>query len=345
MGEFARLAKEARENRAAGNFAAASALFTRLAEQLNSPANAYLEAALCAALGGDLAETARLFERFFWSAEKPNVANLNDLISLYHLTQRPERVAEAVTRLFPPLPDDHPRSGRKQRQAMFFALPKSAGTSVVQTLAETLRIRYVASGSDDTRVPGYSAAVLEPAILERLSGRDLLHQTHAMPWRENLEKMREYCYRKFIVHLRDPRDALLSYYYMAEKYELHRLRLLLMYPDYDRLPPIERMELLARKIYPNFLEWIIGWTAAADAAGGRAMVTSFERFKREPEPLLSELTRFLGGRELPLAPVRKTHFRKGKSGQKDDPLLPAELRERLYEQIPHELCRRFDWAL
>ncbi len=336
------LEETARRDRLDGRFVAAAAGYEQLARRLAKPSQAYLLAALSAALAGDLEETTRLFERFFETAERPSMANLNDLLSLYHQTGRQQRRAGAVERLFPASAADR---GRSRQQVMVFALPKSAGTSVVQTLAATLQVRHLASGLDDARTPGYSASVLDPLLMERLSGRTLLHQTHAMPWRENLQRVRDHAYPKLLVHLRDPRDALLSYYYMAEKYELHRLRLLLLCPDYDRLEPGERMAVLARHVYPRFLEWIIGWVAAADALGDRARVTSFETFKREPEAFFRELSLFVGGRERAPAPIRKTHFRRGRAGQTDDPLMPATLRQALFEQLPGELTRRFGWTL
>ena len=340
MPDLQSVEQAARRHRQEGHFAAAAAAYERLAGHLATPAQAYLQAALCAALDGSLGETARLFEQFFWSAERPSMANLNDLLSLYHQTGRQQRRDEAIRRLFP-----GPSGDRDRRQVLVFALPKSAGTSVVQTLADTLHVRHVASGSDDARTPGYSAPLLDAALLRRLSGRTLLHQTHAMPWGENLRLQQAHAYPRFVVHLRDPRDALLSYYYMAEKYELHRLRLLLLEPDYGHLEPGERMALLARRLYPRFLEWIIGWVAAADSAGERARVTSFETFKRDPETFFKALTRFVSGRELPPAPVRKTHFRKGRAGQTDDPLMPPAMRAELFEQLPAELTRRFGWTV
>jgi len=339
-----KIGEAARKAYTAGKYVAAAEGYEKLAVHLADPAKAYLRAALCAALSGNLGETIRLFEIYFWSKDSPSVADLNDLLNFYHQTGQRERVAEAVERRYPsPIGDQH--EAKLNRQAMVFALPKSAGTSVVQTLAETLGVRHVASGSDDLRAPGYSASVLEPELLRRLSGRQILHQTHAMPWQENMEQLRRHGYPKFIVHLRDPRDALLSYYYMAENYELHRLRLLMQCPDYDRFDLSARMRFLIRTVYPVFLEWIIGWVAAADALSDRATVTSFERFKEEPESFFKHLTFFLSGKNSPLAPIKKIHFRKGKSGQTDDPLLPPSIREELYQHIPTELSRRFGWKV
>ena len=338
------LQQAAKSARAEGRFTAAAGTYEELAGCLEDPSPALLRAALCAALSGSLNETARLFDSFFWAAKRPSFANLNDLLSLYHQTGQQERVAEAVDRLLLRQSDGQGQQ-RKRRQVMVFALPKSAGTSVVQTLASTIGVPHVASGSDDPRTPGYSAPLLEPRLLERLSERGLLHQTHALPWKENLEQIQQHSSSRIIVHLRDPRDALLSYYYMAEKYELHRLRLLLLYPDYDQLDPPARMELLSRTVYPVFLEWITGWVAAADIIGDKARVTTFESFKQDPETFFRQLTFFLSSRDLPLAPVKKTHFRKGQSGQTDDPLMPPEIREDLYGAIPVELARRFGWEI
>ncbi len=299
-------------------------------------------AALAAARAGDLPRTARLFEKYFWTAEKPKFAVLNDLLSLYHQTQQHERKARAVRRLIPPAAAS---VGEKvpNRQIMVLTLPKSAGTSVVQTLSATIGVPFVASGSDDARTPGYSAAVLEPALLAPLAGRAVLHQTHAMPWRENLQSLRRFCAPKLIVHLRDPRDALLSYYHMAESYPLHRLRLLLLRPDYDRLVPAARMALLAREVYPRFLEWMIGWVAVADALGRTATVTSFETFRGNPDGFFRHLTTFLTGKEQPAAKVRKVHFRNGAVGEIDESLMPSSMRAELHAMIPRELVRRFAW--
>lgn len=338
------LEQTAKKARARGNYRAATAEFEELARQSEDPSEAYLEAALCAALAGDLAETARLFGQRFQTSKSPSFATFNDFLNLCRQTGQEEAIEAALDRLFPRKPGAEEQAGRSH-QAMVFTLPKSAGTSVVQTLAATLRVGRVASGSDDARAPGYSASLLEPGLLQRLASEKLLHQTHAMPWRENLVQLRQHCFPKIVVHLRDPRDALLSYYYMAEKYELHRLRLLLMYPDYNRLDPPKRMQLLSRTVYFRFLEWITGWVAVADTLGEQqAMVTTFERFKGEPDAFFRDLSIFFSGKERPLARVRQTHFRRGNVGQTDDPLLPQSMRKSLYDYIPRELSRRFGWS-
>ena len=136
MSNQEKLRKAIRKNRSEGNYGAAASDYEQLAQCLDDPSEAYLGAALCSALSGNLNDTVRLFESFFWATESPSFANLNDLLSLYHRAGLQERSTKAINRLFPSPADNHGQP-ETRRQVMIF----TCNYSVLSAKARKVRSR------------------------------------------------------------------------------------------------------------------------------------------------------------------------------------------------------------
>jgi hypothetical protein len=288
---------------------------------------------------GDVANAASHIEAAFWQpGHKPKSYELNDLIRLYRLSDQTSKIPRALDVVL------GPRSERPgQRQFFVFALPKSAGSSICSSIADALGFGHIGSGFESPSMPYYAAALLGPELARRAGNHPLIHQTHAMPWPENLKILRETGQPKFLVNIRDPRAAVLSYYHMTENTNLHRMRMVLSVPDYNNLTRRERFDKVVDLVFPAFITWLTGWTKHVDESEGRGMIVTFERFKADAEGTVREACRFLTGDEKSPTTIHKTHYRKG-SNEAPDPLLPEARRAALFEHIPSALSQRFGWS-
>ena len=288
---------------------------------------------------GDVRNAASHIESAFWQpGYKPKAYQLNDLVRLYRLTGQTGKIPKALDVVLGPRVEPPAR-----RQFFVFALPKSAGSSICSSIADAIGFGHLASGFESSTMPYYAAALLGPDLARRAGNHPLIHQTHAMPWPENLRILRETAQPRFLVNVRDPRAAALSYYHMTENTNLHRMRMVLAVSSYNNLTPGQRFDKVVELVFPAFIDWLAGWTKHVDESDGSGMIVTFERFKAEPERIVREACRFLTGQETGSVTIHKTHYRTG-SNSAPDPLLPDERRKALFEQIPSDLARRFGWT-
>ena len=298
-----------------------------------------LDLALTRARAGRLQAATAAFEAFFFAAPKPNFANLNDLCNLYNLTGQPGKADAALRRFF----QDRTLGGPKGDITFFFSLPKSAGTSIAQSVAQAAQRPHAATGVDEPGATAYSAGLLFEPLLRYLGGVRAVVQGHALPRSQTLTLAKRYGGAPLFVHLRDPRDALVSYYHMAEEMDLHRMRLVLADPGYAELDAAAKLRWLKTHVYPTFVAWIRDWVAVADGWHGPAHVGSFETFVQDKQGYVAACANRLDGKARPVGTVRQTHMRQGRSGSAADAFTEAEMAEML-AQIPEALRARFGWG-
>ena len=298
-----------------------------------------LDLALTRARAGRLQAATAAFEAFFFAAPKPNFANLNDLCNLYNLTGQPGKADAALRRFFP----NRTPPGPTGDVAFFFSLPKSAGTSIAQSVAQAAQRPHAATGVDEPGATAYSAGLLFEPLLRYLGGVRAVVQGHALPRPETVALAKRYGGAPLFVHVRDPRDALVSYYHMAEEMDLHRMRLVLADPGYAELDAPAKLRWLKTHVYPTFVAWIRDWVALADGWDGPAHVGSFETFVQDKQGYVAACANRLDGKARPVDTVRQTHMRQGRSGSAAEAFTETEMAEML-AQIPADLRARFGWA-
>lgn len=216
-------------------------------------------------------------------------------------------------------------------------LPKSASVSVA---------RIFNSGFN---LPSFSYSLITLEVINSWA-RDYArggacYTTHLEPYPHNVARLKRAGIGKIIVHVRDPRQHLLSLMH-------HMVR----YPD--DLPAFARHDLdrepMARQInrvlpfYVDAIRWIQGWIDAE--AEIEMMFSTFESFVVEREAFIERYIEFYGGPrdcfsyENAVAEHVGTdyHFR---SGQIDEwqTVFPAEQAKRLSNWLPAELKHRFGW--
>ena len=158
---------------------------------------------------------------------------------------------------------------------------------------------------------------------------------------------------KVNVHLRDPRQATLSYVHFLSTFEPTVETFQFIYPDMPEnffdLPLEEKIDWGIDHWLPLLVEWINGWVEAESKAENLAIRFShFEDMVKDSDAFVEEMLDFF---QIPkerffATKVEKSsavHFRKGETNEWQSVFTPAQL-ERSTSMIPAELRDRFGWA-
>lgn len=232
------------------------------------------------------------------------------------------------------------------RSIVFNALPKSASTYCY----ETLRRRY---GLAETGITaGYfphDMILWERYFRFVASGGCIAHH-HIDASPANLFFLRRRP-AVLIVHLRDPRQAVLSWAHHlrrsnARTMEPHTvLALPSSWWDQDLSSQLDK---LVDEHLPVFVQWIEGWVTASDSGRADVVFTQFERMVADPEGFFSELAGHCGlDRNAVLEPPDPTqdgasHFRAGKIDEWRSVFSQSQI-DRANAVVPDALLARFGW--
>jgi hypothetical protein len=159
--------------------------------------------------------------------------------------------------------------------------------------------------------------------LKDVSQGGMLSQDHVGPSSLNVSYIQNFNI-KAAIHIRDPRDSLVSWIYYCIKnikankgFDLRRSAPRPSCELFDR-PIKEIIDWHIENYLPIQCGWIHGWLTIAKQRG--FLVTSFTRLVEEPESFLRDYASFIG-RPAKTAniPIKEQgeHFRVGKSGQWD----------------------------
>ena len=231
-------------------------------------------------------------------------------------------------------------------------LPKSGSVFLAKSLTQGLNLNLLLAAS---RVFFPQDLVFYPA-LAKLSEGGCLAQEHLPASALNLRMFDKYL-KKWIVHLRDPRQALLSWAHHALKYgqgEMAQLVEIYLPEDLRGFLAQDfslQLDYHITNYLPWLIDWIQGWVAAADSPRfhERILLTHYEDFVKDNEAFLLGLIDFLGiarsdfhyQAKAPAASAQ--HFRKGRTDEWREVFTPEQI-ENANALIPGHLKQRFGWG-
>lgn len=246
-------------------------------------------------------------------------------------------VAPAVPRVGPGLP--------------IVALPKSGGTWLTASLAQGLGTSVTYSSWNTFPSRTIEALTLEQAVR---AGHVLHEHADASPL--NVQALQALA-PKIVLHVRDPRGALLS----LGHYLRHQLEqgtrvptgLLHMYPATPlavaRGPIDAFIDWALTETLSVWVMWLSEWLAVADSSGPlQILITDHVELAREPDALMRRILGFYG---IPLARLRQSdipltmeasNFRAGDPHEWQVVFTPAQ-RSLAAQLVPGEMKRRFGW--
>lgn len=167
---------------------------------------------------------------------------------------------------------------------------------------------------------------------------------------------------RMVTHLRDPRQATLSWLHHLDNFHAHRetvpacaLGLEATTPalpqDYFSWEQEKRLDYLLATHLPNLITWTQNWVDAADkATGPDILLTRYEDFVADQQVFLRKLLDFFQIPEtafdwsrLP-AKTAQTHYRKGSTNEWKLAFTLAQ-QEKAKSAIPKDLAKRLGWDL
>lgn len=230
-------------------------------------------------------------------------------------------------------------------------LPKSASESIWNRLAEGLGLAqsHISMGLFP------DCCILGPRARSFADG-GVIAKEHVPATPHNLEMLAAAGVGRVLVHLRDPRQALVSWaHFVADDVSLR-----LLAPIWRRIVP--PAQVLARGLpavtdwsvehyLPLQVAWVEGWLKAAEAApqGLKVHFLDFEGFKSDAEGYLAEALRFFridpaAFESARSAAAEVVHLRRGETDEWRRVLSPAQ-RQRAEALVPAALAERFGWSV
>jgi hypothetical protein len=281
--------------------------------------------------------------RFFVSRVSGQLAT-----SLLHAN----RIAEVSTRL-DSLFTEHPRindmggnlfSVARRSRNIAKSLPSVA--LVTQGKSASLSVSAIFNAGLGLRTVAYSLIQLDviDSWARDFARGGACYTTHLDPTPHNINLLAKYRV-KTVVHVRDPRQALLSLAHHVDRYPEQG-------PAFgsatNELHPIERVEALMAH-YRSSLKWIAGWLQAEPRLD--IMFSTFEDFVIDRQGFIDRYLDFYGAGQKQFSYRKAVHARWGtdyhfRRGEIDEwrRVLPQDTVSRLNDAMPPALADRFGWT-
>lgn len=239
----------------------------------------------------------------------------------------------------PPFPD--------LPSVLLVTLPKSGSIFIRGALASSLRLKIVDPS------PGYFPIDhLSVKTMKLLARGGCVAQTHIDPSPLNLNILDHYK-PIWLLHLRDPRSALLSWVHHVDRLRREQSESLLYTPPqlparYGSMSFEEKLDWQIVHFFPQMIRWIERWVEVVDRRN-HDLVTTFDQMHNRNQSFIRELIGRLYGDDLqvdirlPAKTMQGSHFR---SGRRDEwrECFSQEQIDRTTRMISSTLCQRFNWA-
>lgn len=232
-------------------------------------------------------------------------------------------------------------------------LPKSANVFIQRTVELTLDCRFVRLVTPAQRL--IRDRLDEFFALERAVGGE-----HLRAIDHNLSLLSDHGVGKLAILVRDPRDAVISWWHHLERSDIKaqaeeygaRGGISAAYHDLDRQ---EKLRELITSEYPGYQAWISEWLKVIDdpSSGLSCHVHRFEDFAADKRKSLRAMLAFFGHDVEPVFPSIEgprdtgihpaTHFRRGQVGSYRDEA-PPDLVALLDKTLDPGLARRMGWT-
>ena len=276
--------------------------------------------------------------------------------SILRFTQRASEVGAFLDSLFIDFPAMHllvdydPDLIRRFVDLRESNIAKGLPSIVVVTQAKSASISIANIFNSGFNLPSFAYSLVTVEVIESWA-RDYArggacHSTHLEPWPHNIIRLRQAGVNKVIVHVRDPRQSLLSMIHHVTRYP-------------DQLPALARKSFNQWKIsaqiselmefYLSRVRWIQGWMDAESQLS--VMFSTFEDFVRDRSAFIERYIEFYGAPREHFSYENATtvqegtdyHFRAGLIDEWRTAFPPREA-ELLTACLPTAMKERFGWV-
>jgi hypothetical protein len=238
--------------------------------------------------------------------------------------------------------------GANEPSILLNTMPKSGSVYVARSLAKILKL--------DIRCIGNQYALIDQInvpLARTISAGGYVSQNHLSPTAENLQII-EHFNLKMVLHLRDPRQALLSWIYhldyVTSQNDMSEL-LLYFVPrppfGYFELSLHDKIDWQIENYLPHLVSWVAAWLDVVDRRSFQILTTQQEDLRTAEKSFFDQILSFYGfdtNYVLPDLPrtLEDTHFRRA------DPMewrsaFSADQAAKATSMIPTTIMKRFRW--
>ena len=239
--------------------------------------------------------------------------------------------------------------GRPTLPSMFFVTtPKSGTLYLMRLFTLGLGLRYM-----QTSLNGFPTDSLDLPKVKAVCAGNCYSMAHLDPSATNLQ-MLDHFFGQFVLHVRDPRQALWSWYHHIEKLldqgeEESLLRVAPMIPrGYVNWPISCKLEWQISNHLPNLVRWTENWLSIYDEKKYDILLCDYEYLVSDAVGYVDCVLKYLKieESEFQSPSIKKSdeiHFRSGDPGEwrKD---LPLELVENVNAAVPDAILDRMNWT-
>jgi hypothetical protein len=232
-------------------------------------------------------------------------------------------------------------------------LRKSANMFVQRTFEMTL-------GCTSVRLVDGNEEIVSAKLDELFAARRAVGSGHFLPTEHNLGLLAARRVGKIAILVRDPRDALISWWHHLERPDIKAARLSgrvpmrAIDPNYYELSPEEKLRDLIDRRFDEFQAWIVAWLQVAEGSSTlHCHINRFEDFAADQRRALRAMLAFFGHDLDPVLPdlggekvagiQATTHFRVGRAGSYRREA-PPELVRLFDERLDRRLAARMRWT-
>ena len=242
----------------------------------------------------------------------------------------------------------------KDRPHIFInTLPKSGSVYIQNSLAKGLDLKLVYG----TEISGgaFPDQMLVQKTGYRFLGSGVVMQNHIPANKMNLALLCQY-YPKLVLHVRDPRQALISWTHHTIKdwdawnFQVYKHTLELP-QNYLDLNLSKKFDIMINKWFPLMLGWLENWKQALvqNRFELDILVTRQEDLKENKKDFFQKILTFYDipfeKLKLPHGPVEgKQHFRKGSTNEWQEVLTSKQI-NKLNNNCPPSLFEYFNWSI
>ncbi len=241
---------------------------------------------------------------------------------------------------------------RKLPSILLITLPKSGSMYIVNTLMGRCGLRPVITGDH-----GFPFAPIHAPKLKKFALGCAIDQSHYMPTTKNLSLLKKEGIDKFVVHFRDPRQALLSWVHYVDK--LHERGIVYWEQDIE-LPPDYfdksfegKADIMIERFYPHLIDFIGRWLSyekeGVSKWGIGVLFTEFKKMKNAPDSFFEEICEFYGIKHA--KPHRNhnsagahSHDRKGELEEWRQAFTADQIKKTSV-MITDEMVGKFGWSI
>jgi hypothetical protein len=226
-------------------------------------------------------------------------------------------------------------------------LPKSGSDYLVNLLCKGMRLRHLERGGG-----AFPESYLWHDYFSRV-GSGWVYRGHEKYNRYHKYQIGLYLDR-MVVHVRDPRAAVLSFTHYADTIARDSASLA-RYHHIDSaflaLPLPDKLDLMIDYMTPLMVEWIESWLQAQRDPdfGTRILFTTFENLRQSRESFLTGMLEFYGvghtrARDIQEGlDIKSVNFRKGEIDEWRK-VMSGSQRDRINRYLPDSLLERFSWS-